>query len=42
MISKITFDDVSLSFAENKIFDNLSLELVAGKVISIIGTNGSG
>ena len=42
MISKITFDDVSHSFAENEIFDNLSLELVAGKVISIIGTNGSG
>ena len=39
---KIVLDSVSLSFAENKIFDKLSVELVAGKVNVITGANGSG
>ena len=42
MIDKIIFDKVSLSFAENKIFENISLTLNAGKVIVITGANGSG
>ena len=42
MIDKIVFDKVDLSFAEKKLFDNLSVELPAGKVIVITGVNGSG
>ena len=42
MISRIVFDDVSLSFGEKSIFDRISIELKAGKIISIVGANGSG
>ena len=42
MIDKIVFDDVSLSFGEKTIFDRMSIELNAGKIISIVGANGSG
>lgn len=42
MISKITFEDVSHSFAENRIFEHFSIGLTAGKIISIVGANGSG
>lgn len=42
MVDKIIFDNVSLAFAENKIFENLSLELNAGKIIVVTGANGSG
>ena len=42
MINKIVFDKVGLSFAEKKLFDNLSIELPAGKIIVITGVNGSG
>ena len=42
MIDRIIFDKVSLSFNDNKLFNDLSLELHAGKVISVVGANGSG
>ena len=42
MIDKIIFKNVSHSFSNNKIFDNVSLELHSGKVIAITGANGVG
>ena len=42
MIDRIIFDKVSLSFNDNKLFNDLSLELHAGKIISVVGANGSG
>ena len=42
MINRIIFENVSHSFANNKIFDDVSLKLPAGKVITIIGANGAG
>ena len=42
MISRIVFDDVTLSFGDKLIFNNISCELDAGKVTSIVGVNGSG
>ena len=42
MISKIVFEDVSLSFGDKAVFDNVSCELSAGKITSIVGANGSG
>lgn len=42
MINKIVFDDVSLFFGEKSIFDRMSIELKAGKIISVVGANGSG
>ena len=42
MVDKITFEQVDLSFELTKIFDNLTLELLAGKIIAITGANGSG
>ena len=42
MINKIIFENVSHSFTDNKIFDDVSLELHAGKIIAIAGANGAG
>ena len=42
MISRIVFDDVSLTFGEKTVFDKVSVELKAGRIISIVGANGSG
>ena len=42
MISKIIFDNVSLTFGDKAIFNNISCELNAGKITSIVGANGSG
>ena len=42
MINKIIFDNVSLSFELECIFKNFSIELHAGKVIAITGSNGAG
>ncbi len=42
MITKISFDKVSHSFADNKIFDNISVELKSGKITVITGSNGAG
>ena len=42
MIEKIFFENVSLSFNSREIFKNFTLELSAGKVIGIIGKNGTG
>ena len=42
MIDKIVFDDVSLSFGEKTIFERMSIELNVGKIISVVGANGSG
>ena len=42
MINKIIFDNVNLAFAENKIFENLSIEFNSKKIIVITGSNGSG
>ena len=42
MIQKIIFDKVSHSFTNKKIFENFSIELNAGKIITVTGANGSG
>ena len=42
MINKIIFNDVNHAFGDNKIFENISLELNAGKIIVVTGANGSG
>jgi len=42
MVDKIIFDNVSLAFAENKIFENIFLEFDSKKIIVITGSNGSG
>ena len=42
MIDRIVFDDVNLSFGDKNIFEGVSIELGAGKVITIVGANGSG
>ena len=42
MISKIVFDCVSLSYGEKNLFDNVSINLNAGNITSIVGVNGSG
>lgn len=42
MINKIIFNDVNHAFGDNKIFENISLELNAGKIIVVTGVNGSG
>ena len=41
-MTKIFFDDVSLSFARRELFKNISLELCGGKIIGITGANGAG
>lgn len=41
-MTAIIFNAVGLSFAENTLFDNLSVELHSGKVIAVTGSNGSG
>ena len=42
MIDRIVFDDVNHSFGDNMLFKGLSCELIAGRIITIIGANGSG
>ena len=42
MINKIIFNNVNHAFGDNKIFENISLELNAGKIIVVTGANGSG
>ena len=42
MTEKISFRDVSLTFGRQKIFDNVTLDLRGGKIIGVIGANGSG
>lgn len=38
----IEFDNVSFSYGENKVFENLSFKLEAGKKYAIVGHSGSG
>ena len=42
MINKITFENISHSFTNKKLFDDISLELQAGKAIAVTGANGVG
>lgn len=41
-MNKIFFDSVSLSFSRRAIFQNLTLEIPASKIVGVTGRNGSG
>ena len=38
----LSLENISKSFGERKLFENLSMELEAGKIYSLMGANGSG
>lgn len=41
-MAKVTFNDVSFSYGDNKVIDHLSLEINDGEIMGVIGPSGSG